>query len=66
MSQPVTERQLLTLREAAQVLRLSERQVRRLIAGGSVPAVQVGGRGHSIRIPEAALERLFADQENAA
>jgi excisionase family DNA binding protein len=36
--------------------------VRRMIAEGRIPAIQLGGRGTSIRIDEAELERwLYAD-----
>jgi excisionase family DNA binding protein len=57
MSMAVSPRQLLTCREVAARLRLSERQVRRLIATGELPAYQLGGRGTAIRVPADQLER---------
>lgn len=59
MSTEVTQAppELLTLRETADVLRLSERQVRRLIALGKLPAVRLGDPGASIRVDLAELER---------
>src|SRR6266511_1176838 len=57
-------RRLLTVREVADRLQLHEMTVRRMIAEGRIPAVQLGGRGTSIRVPEAELERwLFADDD---
>jgi excisionase family DNA binding protein len=58
MSATVTDRRLLTLREAAAILYFSERTVRRLIADGRLRAVQPAGPGGSIRIPRDELERL--------
>ena len=51
----------LTVKEAARRLGLHEVTVRRKIARGEIPALQLGGRGASIRILENELERwLFA------
>ena len=59
MSAQVTERQLLTVHEAAGRLRLTERQVRRKIAGGEIRAVQLGGPGCALRIFEEDLQRFI-------
>jgi len=42
--------ELLTVKEAAVRLRLHPLTVRRMIADGRLPAVQLGGRGTSIRV----------------
>jgi excisionase family DNA binding protein len=55
MASPVSERQLVTPREAAEFLRLSERSVRRLIDAGVLRAYRVGGPGASLRIDRAEL-----------
>ena len=57
----VADHRWLTVRETAALIRVSEDTVRRAIASGELPAVQLGGRGSSIRIDEAELECwLFA------
>lgn len=50
---------LLTVREAAERLSLSPRQVRRLIAWGQLRAVRLG---RAVRVPEGELERLAEGQ----
>ncbi|WP_190093088.1 helix-turn-helix domain-containing protein [Streptomyces melanogenes] len=50
--QPLNEVKFLTLAEAAAVMRVSERTVRRLIQSGHLPAIAVG---QSFRIPERAV-----------
>jgi excisionase family DNA binding protein len=46
----------LSIREAAEMLKVSPITIRRRIEAGELSAVQLGGRGSSIRIPRAALE----------
>lgn len=62
METTVRERQLLTLPEVAEVLRVSVRTVRRYIAGGHFPAVQPGGKHCVIRIPKAELREWLKEQ----
>jgi excisionase family DNA binding protein len=65
MSTAVYESDYLSVREAAGMLNVSRITVRRKIAAGELLAVQLGGRGSSIRIPRDALnEWLYAEQEN--
>jgi excisionase family DNA binding protein len=66
MTASVPQRELLTIREAAERLRVSEKTVRRLIRRGELPAVQLGSKGASVRVDEAELERwLYGDPEAA-
>jgi excisionase family DNA binding protein len=54
---------VLSVRETADMLGVTEKTVRRLIAAGRLPALQLGPPGSSIRIPEDELRpapRLFA------
>ncbi|NOX54291.1 MAG: helix-turn-helix domain-containing protein [Planctomycetes bacterium] len=51
-----TESSLLTPREAAEILRLSERHVRRLVAAGTLKAIKLSDRKTLIPRPE--VERL--------
>jgi excisionase family DNA binding protein len=54
--------QLLTVREVADRLKLSEKSVRRRIASGELPAVRLGGRGTQLRVDERELdEYVFGD-----
>jgi excisionase family DNA binding protein len=56
----------LTVNEAAELLGVTHQTVRRKIAQGELPAVQLGGRGSHIRIPRAAFERwLWSGGETA-
>ena len=48
---------LLTLRETAERLHVSVDTVRRRIASGELPAVQLGGRGAPVRVDERDLQR---------
>jgi excisionase family DNA binding protein len=48
--------QLLTVSEVAQRLRLSERQIRRMIADGRIPVVRLG---RAVRIREETLRALI-------
>jgi excisionase family DNA binding protein len=60
----VQERPLLTVREAADRLRCSEKTVRRLIRRGELPALRVGRT--SLRIDEAELKRYLYSDGDAA
>jgi excisionase family DNA binding protein len=56
---------LLTVREAAERLSVSEKTLHRLSApAGSLPCVRIGKRG--VRYTAAALDRWIADQEAAS
>jgi excisionase family DNA binding protein len=67
MSTIATPRPLLTVPEAARRLRVSEKTIRRRIARGEIPAVQLGGPRSPVRIPEDELERwLFGNPGEAA
>src|SRR5437667_185790 len=59
MSASVTECRLMTLPEAAAVLRYSVRTIRRLIDAGELRTVQLGP-GRALRIPRDELEQLQA------
>ena len=52
------DHELLTIPEAALALGRSGPTVRRLIAQGLLPIVQLGGPGHAVRIRRDDLERL--------
>jgi putative molybdopterin biosynthesis protein len=53
------ERRFLTVRELADLLRISRRRTYELVAAGDVPSVRVGG---SIRIPREELDRLLDER----
>lgn len=63
MSSPVANRLLLTVRETADRLRLSERTVRRMVASGVLPALRIGG---SIRVDQAELDAWLYDEGDTA
>lgn len=56
----------LSVPEAALMLGLSSPTVRRLIREGTIPIVQLGGRGHAVRIRRADLDRLLEAQAVSA
>lgn len=56
MTTAAPEREYLTIAEVALRLGISVPTVRRKIAAGELPAVQLGGPGTAIRIPHARLE----------
>jgi excisionase family DNA binding protein len=58
--------ELLTVREAADRLRVSEKTARRLIAGADLPAVQFNGPRSTVRVPTAALEAWLTEQRVSA
>jgi excisionase family DNA binding protein len=57
MATDVRTPQLLTVREVATRLKLSEKSVRRRIASGELPAVRLGGRGTQLRVDERELDQ---------
>ena len=57
MSTAVYESELLTVAEAADMLGVSRITVRRRIRDGTLPAVQLGGAGHALRVSRVALYR---------
>jgi excisionase family DNA binding protein len=62
MGTDVQAPQLLTVREVADRLKLSEKSVRRRIASGELPAVRLGGRGTQLRVDERELdEYVYGD-----
>jgi excisionase family DNA binding protein len=62
MATDVQAPQLLTVREVADRLKLSEKSVRRRIASGELPAVRLGGRGTQLRVDERELdEYVYGD-----
>jgi excisionase family DNA binding protein len=62
MATDVQAPQLLTVREVADRLKLSEKSVRRRIASGELPAVRLGGRGTQLRVDEREIdEYVYGD-----
>lgn len=55
------EMKLLTVSEAAETMKVSEKTVRRLIKRGDLPAYKLGERGQ-LRIEEGELERYVLSQ----
>jgi excisionase family DNA binding protein len=51
---------LLTVPEVAALLRVDASTVYRAVRRGELPAVRLGGRGTSVRIPASALEELLS------
>jgi excisionase family DNA binding protein len=57
-------RPLLTVQQVAARTSLSVSSVRRKIAAGEIPAVQLGGQGRAIRVDPDELDRfLFGEQQ---
>jgi excisionase family DNA binding protein len=56
-------RELLTVKEAAAELRVHPMTVRRMIALGRVPAVQLGGPGTAVRIDRAELHHWLEERK---
>jgi excisionase family DNA binding protein len=56
MSSDIHKAGLLSVRETATMLGVTEKTVRRLIAAGRLPALQLGPPGSSIRIPADELD----------
>ncbi len=61
----VADIRLLTVRETAARLGVSEDTVRRRIANGELPAVRLGGRGSSVRVDEGELRRWLFEERVA-
>jgi excisionase family DNA binding protein len=59
-------RELLTVKETAQLLGLHPMTVRKMIAQGRLPALQLGGPGTSVRVPADELEQWLYGPEDAA
>jgi excisionase family DNA binding protein len=67
MTVDVRELTLLTTREVADVLRVSERTVRRKVAAGEIPALRLGAGVGPLRVDRGELEQwLYADPKEAA
>jgi excisionase family DNA binding protein len=62
--QTISHHRLLTVQETAERLAVHEDTVRRRIARGEIPAVQLGGRGSSLRIDERELEAWLYGRPN--
>jgi excisionase family DNA binding protein len=58
-----TSIKLLTLREAASILKISKRTLLRMIQTGQIPALKVGGQW---RILESRLGELVQEEKNTA
>ena len=56
------ERRLLTSDQVAARLAISKATVYRLVATNDMPAIRLGGAGHSLRVDEADLERWLRDR----
>jgi excisionase family DNA binding protein len=63
---PGSTEPLLTIREAALSLRVSEQTVWRRVRAGELRAVQLGGPGSTVRIPCAAIRELLRTYAKAA
>jgi excisionase family DNA binding protein len=53
------------VREVAQRLDVDPSTVYRLVQRGLLPAMQIGGRGHTVRIDEGELEAWLYDEGEA-
>jgi excisionase family DNA binding protein len=62
MSTAVPIRPLLTVADAARLLGVSTKQVRRLIARGELPALRLGGPGSAIRIDPDELRQWLYEE----
>jgi excisionase family DNA binding protein len=60
------ERAFLTVREVATRLGVGEKKIRRLIARGELPAVQLGSRRTAVRIAESELDAWLYGPPNEA
>jgi excisionase family DNA binding protein len=54
---------LRTVKETARALRLGRSTVYRLVAGGKIHGIKIGG---SVRVPDAEIERLQRGEQAAA
>ena len=62
----VPDDELLTIPEAALALGRSGPTIRRYIAQGFLPVVQIGGPGHAVRIRRDDLEKVTESRPRAA
>jgi excisionase family DNA binding protein len=61
------EHRLLTVREVASALGVSEVTVRRRIDAGELGALQLGGKGTALRVPASELAQfVFGEPDEAA
>jgi excisionase family DNA binding protein len=65
ISTDIHQARLLSVRETAAVLAVTEKTVRRLIAAGRLHALQLGPPGSAIRVPDDEL-REWLESEPAA
>jgi excisionase family DNA binding protein len=63
MATAVRDLNLLTIQETAELLRQSERSVRRKICSGQIPAVRLGDQAGPLRIRADRLEQWLAEHE---
>ena len=63
MATVVRELNLLTVRETAELLRQSERSVRRKIHNGQIPAVRLGDHAAALRVRADRLEQWLDDHQ---
>ncbi len=61
------EQRLLSVRQVAEALGVSEVTVRRRIDAGELGAVQLGGKGTALRVPASELEEfVYGEPDEAA
>ncbi len=58
--QDVANERVMTVREAAERLRVTEESVRRWLRSGRLRGVMIGGQRSGYRIPESEVERLLS------
>jgi excisionase family DNA binding protein len=61
----LVQQQLLTVRETAERLAISEKSVRRRIRAGVIPALRLGQKGSAIRIPADELAGWIDERRTA-
>ena len=61
--QDVANERVMTVREAAERLRVTEESVRRWLRSGRLRGVMIGGQRSGYRITEAEVERLLRGEE---
>jgi excisionase family DNA binding protein len=62
----VKDHELLSVPEAAMALEISAPSLRRLIAQGAIPIVQLGGPHHLVRVRRDDVERLLTPKPRTA
>jgi excisionase family DNA binding protein len=58
---PPTRGRLLRVRDVAEQLNVDRATVYRLVSSGRLPAYQIGGRGHAVRIDEHDLDAFMEE-----